>query len=398
MTDRRTPWTPAYTVALNQVPSDRQDAEKLAGEIWKAACVSYPAGPEPQLRTREPDSPASAPPSSEFHLFPRLPIELQDNIWTHAVRAVDPIMLQSAQWARWIPRERLPYESYPAGDSSNKTVLVVGLPARMRSIPLYWACHAARRAAVAAYGDPAQGDIIFNPDVDYVQCAGDHDDPSQDFQQGFRLLYGAEDGDTLWLHHLRPYLNREVFHISRTAPDGKRARQLYWHSASAQDVVEDPPAAGPSATDPGNPTYLFGVSPALQERVRHVCISVHSSLLIKSFNESRDSRDAPEQVARGLEFAVKRFPAIETLTVRVHLIPAGRSRRGHLLTVEHILGPAWLVEAYQLDPQKNKEVPAWWTDFVTTVIGAGRQMDYPPGLRTISFVRRDEPTSWPALQ
>src|SRR3569833_1103385 len=253
MTDRRTPWTPAYTVALNQVPSDRQDAEKLAGEIWKAACVSYPAGPEPQLRTREPDSPASAPPSSEFHLFPRLPIELQDNIWKHAVRAVDPILLQSARWARWIPRVRLHYESCPAGDSSNKTVLVVGLPARMRSSPLYWACHAARRAAVAAYGDPAQGDIIFNPDVDYVQCAGDHDDPSQDFQQGFRLLYGAEDGDTLWLHHLRPYLNREVFHISRTAPDGKRARQLYWHSASAQDVVEDPPRPGPYRHRSGQP-------------------------------------------------------------------------------------------------------------------------------------------------
>ncbi|KAK3693379.1 hypothetical protein B0T22DRAFT_505093, partial [Podospora appendiculata] len=134
-------------------------AEQLTFEQMRAAKAKGPAGRRPMDRRERKllfRQLKQTPRPRVFHLFPRLPQELQDMIWklTVPAQAIKTVLLHD-------------WESRPLIFFPSKSIL------HFADINLYRICHRSRALAISTHGHPQRNGFPFNPKTDVVELPVD---------------------------------------------------------------------------------------------------------------------------------------------------------------------------------------------------------------------------------
>ena len=218
----------SFSLPQQQATYNKIELDKMAAELWKATFTM----PKPARETQEATlatlaTLATSAAVTSFKFFPRLPKELQDEIWSLALHQDINSFVSIKGLIAWRFPQHNPWESPNWKES--EPILILPLRRRMRSIPLFWTCRAARQVAITAYGDPQRGDIIFNPAVDSVNIIPLHDDSDNDYDLEDQRLIGPEGGDTFEEENLYSNTGGLRYTITRCPlPDGQSlSRELY---------------------------------------------------------------------------------------------------------------------------------------------------------------------------
>jgi len=327
---------------------DKKELERMVAEYWKMA-FTYPRDtPESQEMSQ------ASSDTTAFPRFARLPMELQEQIWAYAAHVpLDPSAPVKGVLA-WRYPEHGSWSRINLAKS--ELILVFTLDRRMRNIPLFWVCRAARRAATAAYGDPQKGDIIFNTALDSVCIRPMFDDRKSDRVHWDECIYGPEDSDIFDAEGM--YSDSGVsYPIARCPlPSGESpSRELYHYTDPSK--IRRECFRGDKADH-----RFYGISKSLQRRIRHIHILQPIHALVGSF-----STGLP--IARGIEAAIERFPDAESLTIDV----------GDIILMSRLL------PGYANPRPSSMDAPEWWTSFILTLAEAGRPIRLPEGIKRISF-------------
>jgi hypothetical protein len=284
-----------HSLSLGSTQRQKIELKKIAVELWKDTF----SNPRPALEPR--DNNLTTPDGSSFELFSRLPRELRDKIWAFAAHVdLDPSASIRSLFV-WRCIQHDPWE--PTQWEESEPILVLPLRRRMRRIPLFWACQAARQAAIAAYGGPKRGDIIFNPAVDNVHVISLGDDVESEYDEKDQKLIGHKGSNTFQAVNLYSDTGGIRYTIVRCplSNSDSLSRELYQYPEPYE--MEARPFQGQQANH-----RFYGISKCLQRRVRYVCVSLAIRMMIQTFSSSGP-------VARGLEDTLERFPNVESVTI-----------------------------------------------------------------------------------
>lgn len=247
---------PRQHTTLNKI-----ELKKMAVELWNDTF----SNPRPALEPR--DSNLTTPDGTSFELFSRLPRELRNMIWAFAAHVdLDPSASIRGLFA-WRCIQQDPWERIQWEES--EPILVLPLRRRMRRIPLFWTCRAARQAAIAAYGDPQRGDIIFNPTLDSVHVIPLGDDIESKYDEKDQKLIGPEGSNTFQAVNLYSDTGGIRYTIARCPLSNSNplSHELYQYTEPYK--LESRPFQGHQANH-----RFYGISKCLQRRVRYVCVSL----------------------------------------------------------------------------------------------------------------------------
>jgi len=368
-------WKPApkYTFSLylpEERLSDLSHVKVLAQQAWGGLVALSPRFNPESKGTERGKSSEFASCLTTFHLFPRLPVEMQDAVWRMATtETVEPIILETCYW---------PYSEY-----MSECLLAANLPSRMRNNALYSTCRASRAIALRTWGDPHRSEISFHPANDVVGIGIRYSLSSRTRHARHLALFELHGGipgrhDTVqilgcrgsnWIYGARTWLWTKFDQVACSAgtDTGDARKGEIWrlekgHSCQAHERIRYTTAA--------ECTKYLGISSTkfrLQRLARNVCIDI-GFLNFDTIPRNHNVILNPQKLSCAEWFAsevcrlLRGFPAVERVIILIQpsiTCPEDAlSRPG----VEHS-------PLDSLPTAKAPSMPPWFPEFLAELIG-----------------------------